>query len=409
MVLPNKSPTGVLDGCIDAMAKPPTVPDSFADQVLKLGLPQKMPLYKQVANVLQQRIKRGDFDEDPNLPTVRQLATDLNVSHGVAQRALQHLQSQRLIESRPTIGTTLSPTHRDRSEATAFLFGFVQPSGDLWASALFQQLEHAAAKRQNLCVMRTSHDDAADERRIVEHLVHNGINGVILVPVHSEENRDFFREVMRQVPIVFVDRTLSDVAAPSAVLNYVGLAHEIVADFARRGCRRVLLAHDPHWVSNWQEFAAAFDQALREHGLAEDAQRFDWPLRDTIRSYQRQADNTLMEKFFRGVDDRVRRGGCDAVCCLLSEVMRVLFHLDRRLEDRRPELALATSLGVGVVARQARHLLEAGVTCWRAQDPAMLLQAIDMLQEMVMSRRPIRRQVRLPFLRVRDVSEMYEP
>jgi hypothetical protein len=96
------------------------------------------------------------------------------------------------------------------------------------------------------------------------------------------------------------------------------------------------------------------------------------------------------------------------MCCLMSEVMRVLFHLDRRLEDRRQTLSLATSLGVGVVARQARHLMEAGVTCWRAQDPAMLLEGIDMLQEMVMSRRPIRRQVRLPFKRVHDITEMHE-
>lgn len=365
---------------------------------MKLGVPQKMPLYKQVAAMLRQRIKRGDFNENPKLPTVRQLVAELGVSHGVAQRALQYLQGQRVVESRPTIGSHL--VSGAECDSTAFLFGFVQPSTDLWSYALYHHLEKTLENRKNLCVMRTSHNDPARERQIIDHLVNNSINGLLLLPVDADTNRAYLSKLIKRVPIVLLDRTLPGLIAPSVVLNYRDLGRQVVRWFAREGCGRILFLNDPVRISSYEELRGGIAEAISAEHLEAGFEQMDLPLIETLQSYQYRGEEEMMERFFQTVTDKLTRGRFDAVFCPQNELVRLLFFMDRRTERLVPRPRLATAVGEAVDARHLRELRSVGVRCWNSKNSRMLSQGMDILQEIVMTRRPIRRQVRLDFLPV---------
>ncbi len=362
---------------------------------MRLGLPQKMPLYRQVAATLRQRIKRGDFDRDRRLPTVRQLVTDLGVSHGVAQRALQFLQSQRLVECRPTIGSQLA--RRNKCESTAFLFGFVQPATDLWAYAMYNHLESTLEDRENLCVMRTSRDDPRREREIIDHLLNNGINGILLLPVDGDTNRAYLSRVTKQVPIVLLDRTVEGLRAPSVVLDYRKLGHDVVAWFAQQGCRRILFLNDPLRISSYAELRQGLREELAARHMEGCLEQMDLPLVETVHSYQQRGENEMMEAFFRATTRRLRQEPFDGLFCPQNELIRLLFVVDRRAEDLLPRLRLATLVGASVDARHWGELRGIGVHFWIGQNAQMLLRGMDLLQEIVMTRRSLQRHVRLRF------------
>lgn len=361
------------------------------------GRPQAgSPLYRQVAAWLGQRIKRGDFDRDRKLPSVRQLAIQTRVSHGVAQRALHHLQSQRLIESRPAVGSRM--TRRRRHDQQAFLLAFIQPSDDLWSFSLCRHLEKTLDDRQNLCVMRTSDHDPARERRIADHLLANGVNGLLLLPVESDANRKYWSAMAERLPLVLVDRTLDGVAAPSVVLNYRRLGQQLVQDWVDRGCRRILFLNDPLDISSYRDFRFGLHQAMDEHGLTGGLRTLDYPLAQALKHGRESGEDQPLQGLARAVGRCWASERFDAVFSLQHEAARFLLagHVsDRPWADR--SVHWATLVGSAVQARDLKALQAAGVQCWNAPHQAMLSTAMQMLQEMVMGRRAISRHIQLDF------------
>ncbi|MBU2879262.1 PLP-dependent aminotransferase family protein [Aliiglaciecola lipolytica] len=63
--------------------------------------------YQVIADALEQQIELGRFDIGEKLPSIRQLASNFNVSKNTAINALQQLESKSLIEANPKSGFTV--------------------------------------------------------------------------------------------------------------------------------------------------------------------------------------------------------------------------------------------------------------------------------------------------------------
>jgi len=76
---------------------------------IEVDLTSKVPIYVQIINQITHMIATGELKPDDQLPTVRQLATDLRVNFNTIARAYRMLDEEGLISTQHGRGTFILP------------------------------------------------------------------------------------------------------------------------------------------------------------------------------------------------------------------------------------------------------------------------------------------------------------
>lgn len=66
------------------------------------------PIYLQIVDVISQRIVSKEWKEETKIPTVKELAKELEVNHNTLMRSLELLQSERILMSKRGVGLFLT-------------------------------------------------------------------------------------------------------------------------------------------------------------------------------------------------------------------------------------------------------------------------------------------------------------
>lgn len=77
--------------------------------ILKIDMAGETPIYIQLRNEIVKGIGRGELEEGENLPTVRQLASELGVNTMTVSKAYQLLKSEGFIETDRRKGAVVRP------------------------------------------------------------------------------------------------------------------------------------------------------------------------------------------------------------------------------------------------------------------------------------------------------------
>ena len=76
---------------------------------IEIELTSKVPIYVQIIKQIKHMIAAGELNPDDQLPTVRQLATDLRVNFNTIARAYRMLDEEGLISTQHGRGTFILP------------------------------------------------------------------------------------------------------------------------------------------------------------------------------------------------------------------------------------------------------------------------------------------------------------
>ena len=82
------------------------------------------PIYRQLRDLVIERVIDGSFPEGEAIPSVRQVATDYRINHLTVGRAYQELVDLGLLEKRPGLGTFVAAGARSalkKNEKQRFL------------------------------------------------------------------------------------------------------------------------------------------------------------------------------------------------------------------------------------------------------------------------------------------------
>lgn len=66
------------------------------------------PIYLQIVDVISQRIVSKEWKEETKIPTVKELAKELEVNHNTLMRSLELLQTERILMSKRGVGLFLT-------------------------------------------------------------------------------------------------------------------------------------------------------------------------------------------------------------------------------------------------------------------------------------------------------------
>jgi LacI family transcriptional regulator len=142
----------------------------------------------------------------------------------------------------------------------------------------FPQVVHGIAteaSRAGFTVMICqSNEDAQQERRNIELLRHNQVEGILVSLANTTQDISHFEELRQQgVPLVFFDRVVEDFRGTnvSAVVldDYQG-AYQVITHLLAQGCRRIAHFSGPLHMSIHKNRHQGYRDALLAHNLPVD-------------------------------------------------------------------------------------------------------------------------------------------
>jgi GntR family transcriptional regulator len=72
---------------------------------VSVDLDRTRPIWRQVAAIVQARIKDGTYPVGSRVPSVVELSTEFSVAASTAQKVLAHLKAEGLVRSEVGLGT----------------------------------------------------------------------------------------------------------------------------------------------------------------------------------------------------------------------------------------------------------------------------------------------------------------
>lgn len=184
------------------------------------------PLYKVIYENIFDKIKRGDLKEGDRIPSEIELAKMFNVSRITTKKALDLLSEEELIQRIQGKGSFVKKVAAEQrvflpevtSSATRPLTVglIISDFSESYGVKLVKQIEKEVAKLKGHLYLKISLENVFEEEKAIEDLLAQGVDGLIIFPVHGENyNTRILELVLNQFPLVLIDRYLRGIQASS--------------------------------------------------------------------------------------------------------------------------------------------------------------------------------------------------
>ncbi len=263
----------------------------------KMNRQEGSPLYRQVADVLRLQIQQGQFNPREPMPTHRELVTKFDVSPATIREALRTLTKEGLIvgeQGRGTFVRQAAASDASESEQASFQrVGLVMPLGvGSFFAGMVEVIEDAVESRGSRVVLINNREDADLEMLRVRDLVGEGVDGLLWMCPEKKSNARFFRQIVMQMPVVAIDRTLDaddELVSLVEADNYGGM-YQMVQHMVSQGRRHIALVKKPVNVSSVVRRGRGYEMALRDAGIEP---RAEWIFESRSRDDQRCVERIL--------------------------------------------------------------------------------------------------------------------
>lgn len=354
----------------------------------------KISLASQVATTLQQRVRTGLYAAGNPLPSIRTLCREFSVSQGIVQQAIRKLEEEGVVKAHHGKGILVE--NKESCDRAAIFFGVVHPyvSSMHFHRDVLAYIDEAFAERSNFAVVRSSKDNPAAEREICQHLITNGVKGLILWSTNDDPNGEFFMELSKQIPVVLIDRLLTGADLPSVVLDYHGCGRDVCQTvLGQMQRKRLLVLMDNLWISSYQELSRGIEQMAREMNRSNDLTILQLPLTQTIQRLDATdwSGGAWLVPYVRRV---LSEGGYDAVFSTQGEMIDGIF-CQMGLSEEFPNVQTATLASNHPVPRSLKYSQQMHLE-WSSDACEMISTAADMVQRWVLSRSRPQEHVALP-------------
>jgi LacI family transcriptional regulator len=160
---------------------------------------------------------------------------------------------------------------RSLSKGKTQTVGFLAPSlVSAFMSYLVDAVEEKLALRGYGLLLASSHEDSAHEIQMLNTLASQSIDGLLLVPTSHGNGGHVNELIARGLPVVFIDRYISGVAADVVATDNVEASRHATEYLIRKGCKRCICISFSDEASSAIDRVEGFRKALREHGLPLD-------------------------------------------------------------------------------------------------------------------------------------------
>jgi DNA-binding transcriptional regulator YhcF (GntR family) len=363
-------------------------------KTVNINIAQKTALSTKVSQSIRQRIKANIYRPGDKLPSLRTFSREFSVSSNVIYRAFKELKEDNLLVIQHGRGVWVRPDYPCLNDAV--FYATVLPFGlDLnFSLQIIFHAEQTFDRRQNLMFIRSSQNDAKQERNISERLYNNGTLGLLLWPVENSPNGEFFNSLSKKIPVVTVDRQIDGCNQPSVGMDFRAAGRDVF-DYMliKRKRKRMLVIIDNIKISNYQELADGIQEEARSIKRFNDVTILYLPLTQLIRKLN-VADYSDVDMFRDNIAQHIELGKYDAIFCPQEEFLESVV-IEPGLH-RQYSLLMGTM--TGPLLTRSRLYYDSGVIRWLWDIPKMISLAADKLQNPADSKTALH--TRIPITRI---------
>lgn len=216
--------------------------------------------------------------KDVKLPTIKEIAKQLNVSVSTVSRAL-HDHPGIGLRTRMRVQKLAQELHYEPNQAAIFFkqrktftIGVVLPNlKEEFFSEAINGIEETASQNKYSVLISQSRDDIDRERQIITTFKNNRVDGIIVSLSKQTNSYDHFTALKNyNIPVVFFDRvpTLPDFNKVYSNMN--SGTREAIEFLIEKGHRRIGVLNGPEQMKSSRERTETYKQALIKRRLKID-------------------------------------------------------------------------------------------------------------------------------------------
>ncbi len=206
------------------------------------------------------------------MPTIKDVATDAGVSTATVSRVLNGdekvLESTRnsVMKSVEKLGYRVYPAARSLKKRKSNIIGVLIPElSNYFFMQLFEYFEHSLRQNGYSMILCTSNNSIEEEAEMLNYLQGQFVEGIIVIPASFEYKH--YERVLKQTPIVFVDRSFSGINADSVLVDNIGGSYEVVSTLIKDGYKSIaFVGGDKNSMTSRERFAG-YEKALKDANI----------------------------------------------------------------------------------------------------------------------------------------------
>lgn len=215
---------------------------------------------------------------DKKIPTIKEIATRLNVSVSTVSRALHNHHSiglrtkMRVQALAKELNYEPNQTAIFFKQKRTFIIGVIVPElKEEFFSYAINGIEDVAGHHKYSVLIGQSHDDMGREKEIVAAMKRNRVDGILVSTAKSTTEFSHFQEMEAYgVPVVFFDREPAWPEACSVQATIEKATQEAIAHLIENGHTRIAHLQGPSHFLSVTERNEGYAKVLKEHKIKED-------------------------------------------------------------------------------------------------------------------------------------------
>ncbi len=284
--------------------------------------------YLRIYNSLKADIQAKRYQVGEQLPTEAELQQIYGVSRITVKKAMEMLSDERLVERFSGKGTFVRACAEEKKSQTAAsekkILGLVMSGFGASFGQEFVRGVAEAANAAGYCLMTgLFYKSAAEEQQLIDRLIENGVQGMIVMPIHdgSIANAGILERAIAKFPMVLADRFMAGIRLPYVGTDNANAAFEATRYLFELGHENIGLVSPIPSTTAITEREAGYMRAyamtnyqIKPSYLVPSLQS-SMPGRDTPENFR--ADVEYMKAYYRNNPE------VTALLCIDSNVMAI--------------------------------------------------------------------------------------
>ncbi|ACL70255.1 GntR family transcriptional regulator [Halothermothrix orenii] len=175
---------------------------------MELNRKSDKPLYKQIEDIIINKIKDGILKPGKALPSERELGKELEVSRLTVRKAIQELEQKGILYKIQGKGTFVND--RKKAGEHGNKIGVISHLYKGVFMEILEGIEEGLESESYEYLLRNSQNDYKKEENIIQAMKEEGVSGFIISPVEDQKDSNvIFNLKAEGYPIVLIDRKLN--------------------------------------------------------------------------------------------------------------------------------------------------------------------------------------------------------